>query len=353
MRRLLLLVALLVSAHFVVSAQRPWVEMDVRQQERILASSKTSESLRRGVECLGSLTTAEREEVWETVTEQAVKGQLSSLYLYIYEMLRSEDGSASAEDVAMLRNYTPYFLKRWASQGDLAEVYNYGYALGHEMALGNHHSVVMALAKCDRRRYKRLYGDVITTLQRSSLLVERTLLLAEDLDIDCTPVERIAIVPREVSAEEFIGAKGGVEPLEFVSGFESEVELLVAEEVKMWTGCYCRRVETSLGDKLAVVEVLSDQGREVLLVDAHKGCVALPEQIYITPQGEIFALELSEGRLTGVICGAVERGSVRIAGVVPMEHLLLRDVKCSDKGLWLFVESEGRTRGLFIESGVL
>ncbi len=353
MRRLLLLVALLVSAHFVVSAQRPWVEMDVRQQERLLASSKTSESVRQGVERLGSLTTAEREEVWEAVTEQAVKGQLSSLYLYIYEMLRPEDGCTSAEDVVMLRSYTPYLLKRWASQEGLSEVYNYGYALGREMALGNRHSVVMALAKCDKRRYKRLYGDVITTLQRSSLLVERTLLLAEDLDIDCTPVECIAIVPREVSAEEFIGAKGGVEPLEFASGFESEEERLVAEEVRMWYGCYCRRVEIALEDSLAVVEMLGDQGREIVLVDAHKGCVALPEQIYITPQGEIFALELSEGRLTGVICGAVERGSVRIAGVVPMEHLLLRDVKCSDKGLWLFVESEGRTRGLFIESGVL
>ena len=353
MRRLLLLVALVVSAHFVVSAQRPWVEMDVRQQERILASSKTSESLRRGVECLGSLTTAEREEVWETVTQQAVKGQLSSLYLYIYEMLRPEDGCTSAEDVVMLRSYTPYLLKRWASQGYLAEVYNYGYALGREMALGNRHSVVMALAKCDKRRYKRLYGDVISTLRHTSSMVESSLLLAESLDVDYTPVERIAIVPREVSAEEFIGAKGSVEPLKFASGFESEEERLVAEEVKMWYGCYCRRVEIALEDRLSVVEVLSDQGREIVLVDAHKGCVALPEQIYITPQGEIFALELSEGRLTGVICGAVERGSVRIAGVVPMEHLLLRDVKCSDKGLWLFVESEGRTRGLFIESGVL
>ena len=353
MRRLLLLVALLVSAHLVVSAQRPWVEYDVRQQERLLASPKTSEQVRKSMEHLESLTIRERETLWDIVTEQRVKGQLSSLYLYIYEMLRTMDGRDSRGDVAMLRFYAPYFLKRWASQDGATELYNYGYALGREMALGSRHSVVMALAKCDKRRYKRLYGNVINTLYLASSIAERSLLLSESLDEDYTSFERLAIAPREVSAEEFLKVKGSVEPIRFESGFVSEDEQHVAAEVRMWSGVYCRRVDSPLGERVSVVEVLGNQGREVVVVDAHKECVVLPEKIYVTPRGEIFALSFSGEGLAGVVLGAVERGSVRIVGEVPIEGLLLQAVKCSDHGLWLFGECEGEVRGLFIESGVL
>lgn len=352
MQRLLLFVALMVAATFTISAQKPWVELDSRQQQRLLSHPDINNIIKETISHLESITECEREELWSEVVSGRPKRQFAPLYLYIYEVIRSKNGSQADDDVLMVSRYPEYFLKMWSLEGHCYDVYNYAYIIGLQRASKDGRGSANALLhRLQRRRYKRKYGDVVAVLRAGSDMVERSKNVGNCFISDVTPCESLSVPLREVDERKYHNVVKEIDPVILPAYSEDNVPMMIRSECIMWQGCYNSVIEQSLlGREASLIHQHSYSGDDLVLVDANGDSITLPPRLYVLPEGLVFALDIDrDNNLNYLIVCRVTDGVIEGSGILNLEPDTFVDAKCVDDGLYLHLAN----RYLFVDSDVL
>ena len=333
---------------FTLSAQRPWQELDRAHQQHILASRQLSAKLYEAYSNLEALDAEERAEVLRSVATASGNRKLQSLYLYLYESLRPEDGSVAHLDMEVLSRYPRYMLKRWSSDMHSHDAYNYAYSLGCYAAMeGDEAAVSRVLARYDKRRYRHRYAKSIAVLCEGVEHVRCSVAAGMAADVEHTPYEVYDLPPYEISHEEYAAAQSLISRLT-PQTMCSDIEVAMAHEVTTWQGAYNSVVHGGDSHEVSITECRIDGHVYMVIRDDMSLCHTLPECLYILPSGEVFAHCRCGGYIDGVVVGRIEDGVVDIIGMIPLASVLLGDAKCSHEGLYLKVDEDGEVGYLFI-----
>ena len=325
------------------SAQRPWSDYNSAQRARIIASRGVTEEVRTAVSRLGELSVAEREALWAVVSQPVKSSQIASLHLFLYDMLRPADGSASEVDIAMLKSYPQYMLARWSEDLHRYDVYNYAYALAnYSVEHGSRGDVNSALRRVGKRRYMRCYGSIVENLVEGLAIAENSIALGRKMECDHTDMEVTCRLPYEISLAEYKAAIAQVNAVdtEGVIG-RGDVVGYMAAECASWDGSYNRELSHTLGKGVGVTLVESATAKHIVIDDGVGGCVTLPAVVYILPDGGLFAIDIDgEGRAESVYVGAVEQGRLRSIATVAVYGGVVRGAKCTNEGLYLWIDDD-------------
>lgn len=346
MRTLLLTVSLLLCV-VEVSAQRPWGDYEPQQQERIIASRLESDLLCRALDDAASLTMAEHDEVMTLVAQRTRDRALASLYLYIYESLRHDDGSDAQADVAMITLYPTYMLELLSSPNHDYDLYNYAYAIGRYNALEEGRRGSNALGKLQKRRYRRHYGELVDALRYGVAMVENSVLLGSGVECDFTSAPMSERVAREIDAERYNAVASHVMPLA-VPTYEG-VETHIVEECAQWCGSYNRVVEHDCGGAIDIIHSQELHNAYFTICDSSQECYTLPAMLYITPSGRIYGVAVDQASVVEcVVVGRVDRGDVTITDVIPIIEGEVIEAKCCNDELYLHLDVEAEARYLLV-----
>ena len=352
MRRLLFVVALMVAATFSIYAQKPWVEHDLRQQQRVLTNPDIPHIVKGTLSHLEDITECEREELWSVVTSAKPARKLLPLYLYIYEVIRRDDAMQAEDDVAMVGRYTDYFLKLWSKEEHHYDIYNYAYAIALQRASKHKRGSTNALIhRLHKRRYARKYGSVVTMLCDGIAIAEQSIEIGGSVALDDTPYERLSMPLREVSAEKYSSVVGKVEAMVLPSCAERHIDMMMRNECMMWQGSYNTIIEqNNLGKETSIIYRQSMTTDDIVIVDANGETLALPSKVYVTPGGVVYALAIDEdNNLSSVVICDVEDGVIRAVGICSIELSTFIDAKCVGEGLYFHLAD----KYLFVDSSVL
>lgn len=351
MRHILIVVVALTTL-FSVSAQQPWSDYDARQQHRVLNSRKVSGVVRSAYSSLDELDDQQREELLDIVTSPVKNRAIQSLYIYVYEMLRPADGTAALYDAAILRLYPEYMLRRWKDAGVESDIINYAYALGRYSAMGGQEADA-AVDLSLKRRYKRHYADQVVTLCSGMRFAAISELYGGQVDIDYTAYEPLILTPYDISKGRYDDVVATVSP--FVPcELSDDVERAVAVESIAWSGSYNMPHSTLTDVGLNLVYCYGESDNVVVITADDGFSSALPAWLYLMPTGEIYALSVDDdNRIDGVVVGRIGYAEVDVMGIIPIEHGVLRDVKCCAEGLYLRVEDDMSDRYMFIPAAEL
>lgn len=334
------LILALVATSTITSAQRPWGSYDERQRERIVEHHSTPDVVRRAAKGVDTLDGEEIQEVWDIITHATKDRHRASLYLYIYELLRPVDGSAHDVDVAILKGYTTYMLKRWSDPLHAYDIYSYAYALArHNVAGGDARDALNALSK---RRYRRRYAPLVASLERGIAIAEASLRLDREMWCDHTTPEVACCVPCEVSDKEYAEVVGSVLPIAMAETDDELHRLMVAECIASG-GCYHRIVEGAINQDFEVVISQGATYGYTSLEDGSGVWHTLPRRLYILPSGGLFAVrENVDGVCGGVVVGNVVDGAMRSI-FVAIGGGTITGVKCTDEDIYLWLRDGHRS----------
>ena len=339
MRRLLLVVLTLCGT-LQALAQRPWDEYDHRQQQRIVASKNTPQQVRSALAQLDNVRGEDRDILLEEVTKPTKNRQVASLYLYIYECLRQDDGGTADADVAMLRAYPKYMLEQWCEPEHQFDIYNRAYAValyGVRTGETRHvNGVIRALSKGSSRRTKVLARRFETCLT----VAEQSLALGEVYAIDHTQPTILDIYVEPITKARYAAAVGSCSAVAYPTFEDVDKDyVIMMEECMSWYGGYYTAMKHSLGRNVAMTYCQLPLSAHIILSDAVGDCHTLPWMLYITKDGMLYAISVGEAwNIDHVVVGILKDGLFGMAGIVDVEDGALLSAKCSDDGLYIEVD---------------
>ena len=332
---------ILLCAGATASAQRPWGEYSVAQQERIVASHAAPDVVRESYNELNELSYSERCDLLDIVTSPTRNKRLASLYIDIYERLRSEDGSDGAQDAEMLMHYPRYMLNRWSEEEGHFQLYNYAYAIAAHFANeGSIESFQNTLRHIRRRAAARSRREVaLFAAAASSIYTSET--LGQSLYVDHTPIATSEQLPREISAYRYHAA---LEEYPSIAGptirADDTATLMAYEETTTWGSYYTALpiAEPLASQGITFVYRQGALGADIIVRDSDGACHTLPHNLYILPAGTLYGIYTDEASsVERVIVGHIDAGRLRLEGAIAIEHGELCGAKCNDEGLLLHV----------------
>lgn len=332
---------ILLCAGATASAQRPWGEYSVAQQERIVASHAVPDVVRESYNDLDELSYSERCDLLDIVTTPTRNKRLASLYIDIYERLRSADGSDGAQDAEMLMHYPRYMLNSWSEEEGDFQLYNYAYAIAAHFAHeGSVESLQNTLRHIRRRAASRSRSKVaLFAAAASSIYTSEVLGLS--LYVDHTPIATSEQLPREISADRYHAALAK-HPSIARPAIEADdtATLMAYEETTTWGSYYTALpiAEDLASQGMTLVYRQGALGADIIVRDSDDVCHTLPRNLYILPTGTLYGIYTDEASsVERVIVGHIDAGRLRLEGAIAIEHGELCGAKCNDEGLLLHI----------------
>lgn len=345
MRHLLATLALL-AITTMVAAQKPWGELSAKKQHSILGAKVMPKEVRSIIVRCDELTESERLAAWEVVVgwgPQKSK-RLSSPYLYLYERLRPEDGSAARSDVALLQRYPKYMLARWGSEGHDFDIYNYVYSVATLCATDpavERATIVKSLKKGASRHNEEL----LAAFDHCLVIATESVALGRGVAYISAEINPYDISVAEIDAAIY-GAASASYDMPRYNRLTTREEIIVAEVLMDYEGAYFEAVPSAECDSLSLTMIWCWRAYDsyVVLTDSVGEQYQLPAMLYLLPDGGIYALRVDEAKsVESLVVGCVEEGRLRIFGEMAVEMGVLKGVKCNDEGLYISVEREGKS----------
>ena len=339
--RHLLATLLLLAITTMVAAQKPWGELSVKQQHSILRSKGVPKEVRSIIVRCDELTESERLAAWEVVVgwgPQKSK-RLSSPYLYLYERLRPEDGSAARSDVALLQRYPKYMLARWGSEGHDFDIYNYAYSVATLCATDpavERATIVKSLKKGASRHNEEL----LAAFDHCLVIATESVALGRGVAYISAEINPYDISVAEIDAAIYDAASERYATPRY-NRLTTTDEITIAEELMTYEGAYYEAVTSAECEALSLTMIWcwSAYDSSMMLADSAGEQYLLPAKLYLLPDGRIYALRVSQGgNVESLVVGCIEEGRLRILGEMSVEMGELQGVKCNDEGLYISVE---------------
>lgn len=336
-------------------AQRPWQEYDEAQQERILSMRATHDEVREAYRNLEDLSYDECYRLLDIVTSPTRSKRVNSLYIDIYERLRSEDGGDAALDVRMLNHYARYMLNSWADDDGRFGLYSYAFSVGAYAANSGSKELLEGITQCVRRKASARCRREAELFISAADHVYNSVVLGQSISLDHTPIHTSEQLPRLVSHARYLSVESS-----YSSVATPELECddvaysMACEECITWADGFYTAIPATeeLSDLgITLTHFQRAYGANIVIGDSHHSYYTLPHILYILPNGMLYAISTTEEwDMEYVVVGYIAYGSVTLCGTVAVEHGQLRGVKCNDEGLYLHLSTEQEQRCYMISA---
>lgn len=330
------LILLAMASVTMAAAQRPWVELDERRQQQILASKHISAQLRESYADIANVDTPTREALWHEVTTPTKDQRLASLYLYIYEQLRQSDGSTAQEDLTMLTAYPDYHLTAWQNEEHHYDIYNYAYNIATLAAHGQRPTTAL-LRPLQRRKLMRRHGEAIATLIRCATFAEGSISLGMTIEPDHTLPWAVERLPRHITAAEYHKVGDRQRLHSSTEQLTTELQMMVEECIR-WDGSYNVTIEHTLGRDILIVEAHGDHSSHIAIVDSNGTTTTLPSPCYLLGDGQVYAIARHDGT-THILIAHIAKGCATLRGTIALGDVAPETIKCDNTGIYF--EREG------------
>lgn len=342
MRRIVVIL-LLIIASFSASAQRPWTELSADEQSAVLTSRRTPSVVRRVMTSavpLSEIDDDSREELLRRIVSRTKDEHLAALYVYLYDVLRSPDGSMARSDVRMLTLHPEAMLVLWSSQEDRRMLYNYAYSIGRCRALGEASSVKRALRKMTKKPLFEKYLDIVALFDRAQSIAYESVLAGERTFEDVTPTVKAEDVLLLSSAEEYMEERVSLKPVAAaLEEPKNEAERNMRNECMAWSRAYHTFVEHPFGRNLTLVRSTRNDGEYLTFVDSGDDSYTVASEVYILDSGGFVVVERGQKPQSLVLGRIAQRGGVDIIGKVYIDMgREIIDLRCTLTALYLHLK---------------
>ncbi len=341
--RSILVVVLLLASTLSLSAQRPWSELSDLEQRAVLSSRRTPEVVRsvmtsdKGIMAIDSAT---RSQLLRRTLSKTRDPHLEALYVYLYEILRSPDGSMGQSDVRMLKSHSEAMLASWSADKERRKLYNYAYSMGRSGALHGEGSVRSAMRKMAKKRTFERYGELITLFNRSQAIAFESVTAGRRAFEDITPTVKGEYLLLLSSADEYAAAKAEIKPIAPpLAEASTDVERHMRGECMAWARSFHSFVSHNLSRNLTLVRSTTLGGEYLTFVDQSEDSYTVVNEVYILNSGYFVVVDRMAKPQNLILGRVAQRGSVDIVGniYIDMGRELL-DLKCASDNLYLRVK---------------
>ena len=345
MRRIVVILLLIIIS-LSASAQRPWVALSAEEQSAVLTSRRTPSVVRRVMTSeipLSEIDAESREELLRRIVSRTKDEHLAALYVYLYDVLRSPDGSMRRSDVRMLAMHTEAMLAQWSSQEDRRMLYNYAYSIGRSRALGGGSSVKSALRKMTKKRIFEKYLDIVALFDRAQNIAYESISAGARTFEDVTPTVKAEDILLLSSAEEYSEERVSLKPVAAaLEDPRNEAERSMREECMAWSRSYHTFLEHPFGRNLTLVRSTRNDGEYLTFIDPSDDSYTVVNEVYILDSGCFVVVERGEKPQSLILGRIAQRGSVEIIGKVYIDMgREIIDVRCTLTALHLHLKGVG------------